>query len=148
MSGEIVSKPPGRVPRGLRLSNPGNVRLGQHWQGMASDQPDPDFVKFVSPIWGIRALCRCLLTYQSRHGLKTVRGIISRWAPASENNTDAYVASVARAVGVLDGEPIDLTRGDTMRLLVKAIIRHENGQQPYDDATIDDAMKKAGVRVP
>ena len=42
----------------------------------------------------------------------------------------------------------DARIGASMRLMVKAIIRHENGQQPYDDATIDDAMKKAGVRVP
>ncbi len=148
MAGEISSKPPPRVPRGVRQNNPGNLRHGDHWQGMATDQPDPDFIKFVSPVWGIRALCRTLLTYSGRHGLRTVRTIISRWAPPNENNTDAYVAAVAKAVGVLDGEPIDLSRGDTMRLLVKAIIRHENGQQPYDDATIDDAMKKAGVRVP
>ena len=144
----VTTKPAAKLPRGLRNSNPGNLRHGQHWQGMASDQPDPDFVKFASPVWGIRALCRCLLTYQSRHSLNTVSGVVRRWAPPNENDTGAYVASVAKAVGVLPDEPIDLSRGDTMRLFVKAIIRHENGQQPYDDDTIDEGMRKAGVRLP
>ena len=27
-------------PRGIRLNNPGNIRHGDNWRGMAPDQPD------------------------------------------------------------------------------------------------------------
>jgi hypothetical protein len=84
-------------PRGIRNNNPGNIdRNTTKWQGMADDQSsDPRFVVFKTPQAGIRALAKILLTYQNHDGLKTVRGIIGRWAPAVENNTSAYVAAVA-----------------------------------------------------
>ena len=41
-----------------------------------------------------------LLTYQRQHGLDTVKGILNRWAPPSENDTGAYVQTVSRALGL------------------------------------------------
>lgn len=145
MGEEVVTKPAGKVPRGIRQNNPGNIRHGEHWQGLAPEQPDPDFARFVSPVWGLRAMCRVLIQYQKRHNRRTVNEIIGRWAPPTENDTMAYQRSVAVALGVLPDEPIDVSRPDTMRALVKAIIRHENGMQPYEDSVIDEAMKKAGI---
>jgi hypothetical protein len=34
-----------------------------------------------------------LLAYSERHGINSVQQIIARWAPASENNTDAYITT-------------------------------------------------------
>lgn len=36
----------------------------------------------------------------------------------------------------------------TAKALVTAIIRHENGQQPYPDATIDAGLRLAGIEPP
>jgi len=57
-----------RLPRGARLHNPGNIRhaRGVIWQGQAEGQPDSDFVAFKAPEWGIRAMCRVLITYQDK----------------------------------------------------------------------------------
>jgi hypothetical protein len=79
--------------RGLRNNNPGNIdRNTIKWQGMADDQSsDPRFVVFKAPVFGIRALAKTLLAYQNQHGCKTIRQIINRWAPPSENKTEAYV---------------------------------------------------------
>lgn len=132
------------LPRGIRNNNPGNIRrTSTPWQGLAEKQTDPAYLQFAHPKWGIRAMVRILRTYRDAYGLTTVRQIITRWAPASENETDAYVQDVAGRLGVNPDEPIDIEA--RMPELVAAIIRHENGMQPYDVATIHQAIQLAGI---
>lgn len=128
-----------KTPRGIRNHNPGNIdRTGDKWQGMAADQSsDSRFVVFVAPQWGIRALVKVLLSYQRKHGIKTIRGIINRWAPPVENNTSAYVEQVAKACGVDPDDTIDIENKAVLRALVSSIIKHENGQQPYGAGVIE-----------
>lgn len=78
-------------PRNVRNNNPLNIRIsGDNWNGSIGD--DGEFVKFKSPEWGFRAAYRTLMTYRNKHGLDTVAGIITRWAPESDNNhTAAYI---------------------------------------------------------
>jgi len=129
------------IPRGIRNSNPGNLRKSHDvWQGETAVQSDPDFVTFQAPEWGLRAMAKVLLNYQ-RAGLDTVRKIIGRWAPTNENDTDAYVASVAMYVGVNEDARLDLTHPDLLVKLMKAIVRHENGQQPYTDEQFTQALR-------
>ncbi|RUT77434.1 structural protein P5 [Marinobacter sp. NP-6] len=131
------------VPRGIRNNNPGNLENnGIAWQGLSSSQTDSRFYQFVNPVWGIRALARTLKTYRERYGLDTANEIISRWAPAFENNTDAYARAVADALGT-DPETV-ITDSEENRLrMVKAIIRHENGAQPYPDDLIREGIARA-----
>lgn len=147
-------------PRGIRNYNPGNIRHvpGTRWQGMAATQQDPQFVQYLNPRWGIRAMARVLITYQDKRlatngsRIDTVREIIERWAPPTENNTDAYVISVARALGLdPDVASVDVYDFDIMRALVTVIIRHENGLGPlpggrwYGDTIIADGLTLAGI---
>jgi hypothetical protein len=135
-----------RTPRGIRNHNPGNIRRSSDpWQGLAERQGDVEFFTFKSPIYGIRALARTLITYQDKHGLRTIRQIIGRWAPPVENNTNAYVRAVAEATDLDADQMLDLHNFDYMFPLTKAIIKHENGQQPYTDAQITKALVLAGV---
>ena len=135
-----------KTPRGIRNHNPGNLRRTQDpWQGLAPQQMDREFFQFASPKWGIRALARTLITYQDRSGLRTIRGIITRWAPSSENDTGAYVRAMASAIAIGADDPIDVHSNAVLRALVLAIIRHENGQQPYTDAEIDAGLVLAGI---
>lgn len=136
------------APRGIRNNNPGNIRKSaEPWRGLApaAEQTDAAFFRFIDASWGIRAIAAILRTYQTKHGLKTVKALIHRWAPAVENDTDAYVAAVAKAVGVAPDEPIDLRDADDMRGMVLAIIRHENGQQPYSMDVINRGLQRAGI---
>ncbi len=136
----------GRTPRGIRNHNPGNIRRSSDpWQGLAERQSDVEFFTFKSPIYGIRALARTLITYQDKHGLRTIRQIIGRWAPPVENNTNAYVRAVAEATDLDADQMLDLHNFDFLFPLTKAIIKHENGQQPYTDAQITKALVLAGV---
>lgn len=133
------------TPRGLRLNNPGNIRHGKDaWQGMASDQPDESFIKFDKPVYGIRAITRILLNYE-RKGFDTIAKVIRRWAPPVENDTASYVRHVASVVGVKPNDVIDLDQCEIMLPLVRAIIQHENGQQPYSDRELMAGLRLAGV---
>lgn len=132
--------------RGIRNNNPGNIRKGEAWQGLAAKQTDEAFCVFRSAEYGIRALVKVLLTYEKKYGLNTVRKIISRYAPESENDTGAYVASVAGQLGVSADEVIELENRAVMLVLIKAIIRHENGEQPYDNETLVKGIDMAGVK--
>lgn len=127
------------APRGLRNNNPGNVEAGaDRWDGQTGS--DGRFATFDSPEAGIRALARTLITYQDKHGLNTVEGIIGRWAPPGENNTKAYARAVADAVGFEPTAQLDLKDAKVLQALTRAIIRHENGRQPYAEDVI-----RAGV---
>ncbi len=119
--------------RGIRNNNPGNIRKGDNWLGLSAHQNDSSFCVFKSAEYGVRALVIVLRNYQKEYGLNTVRKIIRRYAPLTENDTDAYVDSVARALGVRPSRIIDLRDAEVMLKLVKAIIYHENGSQPYED---------------
>jgi hypothetical protein len=137
---------PKNVSRGIRNNNPGNIRLSKDkWQGLAPSQPDKEFFTFENPVYGIRAIARLLIKYQDDYSLHTVREFISRWAPASENNTEAYVMRVAERTGFDADQPLDLHQHEYLKPLVIAIIWHENAQQPYSNEQIDKALVLAGV---
>ena len=119
--------------RGFRNNNPGNIRHSEKWLGLAEKQTDPDFCQFVSVEYGIRAIFKILETYRDKYGLKTVREIITKWAPPSENDTEAYIKGVCdyirnRHVTVF---PDDEIEGWYLYSVVAGIIHHENGVQPF-----------------
>ena len=89
-------------PRGIRNNNPLNIRKSSdRWQGLSTLQEDKEFFKFYSMEYGWRAafviLCR---TYYGKYKLRTIRDIVSRWAPANENNTAAYIRYVSDYTGI------------------------------------------------
>lgn len=131
--------------RGIRNNNPGNIRWGDDWDGLVpkSQRTDKSFCQFTAPEYGIRAMIIILRNYQKKHGLNTVRKIINRWAPPVENDSEAYVNSVAKQVGVDADKVIDVTDSRVMIPLLEAIITHENGSQPYEFATFVKAIDLA-----
>lgn len=134
------------VARGIRNNNPGNIRHGEKWEGLSDKQTDSSFCIFVSPEYGIRALAKVLLTYYKKYQLNTVKKIISRYAPPNENETESYIKSVANQLGVAADEVIDLSSVAVLAVLLRAIIRHENGEQPYSDEQILKGIHLAGVK--
>jgi hypothetical protein len=131
--------------RALRNANPGNLNAGDHWQGLqprASMTPaqaaETRFAVFAAPKWGFRALAIVLLNYARVHHLNTVRQIITRWAPPDENDTEAYIRAVAKAVGIEPDTPIDFTHPDPLA----ALAIHECGGWFFSDADL-----RAGVQL-
>ncbi|QHJ76725.1 MAG: hypothetical protein [Bacteriophage sp.] len=133
-------------PRGIRNNNPGNIRWGDDWRGLVpyAQRTDKSFCQFTAPEYGIRAMIIILRNYQRKRGLKTVADIINRWAPPVENNTLAYINSVAKSVGVKPDQAIDVMDSRVMIPLLEAIITHENGVQPYGFDVFVKAIDLAG----
>lgn len=119
------------LPRGIRNHNPGNLRPGPAWQGVAgldTAPPDPPYLRFVDPEHGIRALARTLISYRERHGIDTLAGVFARWAPAGDGNDPAqYAAAVAQALGRDPAAPVDLRDPAILVALAAAITHQENG---------------------
>lgn len=139
---------PATEPRGIRNRNPGNIDLNPRndWAGqigLETGVAKPRFARFDTPENGIRALGKLLLTYQRKHGLKTVKAIISRWAPSVENDTDAYVRAVEASTGTQPGAEVDLTRPAVMTGFVKAIIHHENAGFVYPVSVLAEGVRRA-----
>lgn len=136
------------LPRGIRNNNPGNIDYNKAnaWQGQLGIEQGvskPRFARFDSPENGIRAIGKLLRTYQNKHGLKTLEQIIGRWAPSHENNTSSYAAAVAKRLSVKPSDPVNVNTIAILRPLVEAIIRHENGMNPYRNGEIDEGVRRA-----
>lgn len=128
----------GKDTLGILHDNPGNIRFveGVYWRGMMQE-PNDGFCQFIEPIYGIRAMERALLTMYHEENLKTIQQIITRWAPPIENNTQAYINAVAAQTMYLPTGQLRMP--DNLFPLCKAIIQHENGQQPYPHILFEDA---------
>jgi len=150
-------------PKGIRRNNPGNLEWGSPWQGLAdkADWPADRFAAFIDPAYGIRAIAMTLITYQDKRKAKdgskidSIREVIERWAPSSDNNNvPAYAKSVAALLDGVgpDDEVVDMHNPVHLRALVEGIIRHENGRGPlktanswYPDDVITEGLRRAGV---
>ena len=124
-------------PRGIRNCNPGNIRkTDTKWKGEVPGG-DSAFETFISMSYGYRALIKLLQNYQRNHRLRTIRQLINRWAPSTENNTSAYVATVACETGFGCDQTIDLKDRRTAILMAAAISFVENGIK----ANMNDVMR-------
>lgn len=131
------------TPRGLRNNNPLNIRHNRNnrWQGTYEQQTDPEFVRFASMQFGIRAGFVILRNY-IKQGHKDVASIISRWAPSNENDTEAYIRHVCVMSLLSPFQPLCFEDKDTMVALVGAMIRVECGK-PVDQKIIEQAYGMA-----
>lgn len=116
-------------PRGIRNNNPGNIKAGKFAAEMGAVGSDGTFAIFRSPEDGLNALRELMRRYNSK-GIDTVSEIISKFAPPSENNTQAYIASLAKSMGVNPGDHLKMTP-DVLQALMSGITKIENGQMPY-----------------
>ena len=124
------------TPRGIRNCNPLNIRKSKdQWKGLAERQQDTAFCQFKSLEYGWRAAFYLLTrTYYHKYRLYTIRTIIRRWAPESENKTEAYIANVSRLTGIQPDEPIGIPSEQPSRWIAlgAAMAIQENGTASMD----------------
>lgn len=144
------------TPRGVRNNNPGNIDYNPRnaWQGQLGLEvgvPSPRFARFDTPENGIRALGKLLINYRGKDGMPgvggpgidTVRETIARWAPGNENNTEAYIAAVARRLGVNANDVIDVRKPATLGVMVSSIIAHECAGFAYPEPVLAEGLRRA-----
>ncbi len=119
------------LSRGIRNNNPGNIRHSSSpFQGEVKPSTDPAFKQFESADWGYRAMFLIIHNYDQLYGINTLDRIISRWAPNVENDTNAYIKSVAKRLGISSSGYIDSLNREVMIGMVGAMSRIENGVAP------------------
>jgi len=129
---------PTKLSRGYRNCNPGNIRIsGTRYKGEVVPSQDTAFKQFTSMAYGYRAMFVLIHYYYRVLHLKTVRQIISRYAPPSENHTESYIRHVADAILRGPDSEIDLGSMDEMVLMVAAMSRVENGVPANIDEVIE-----------
>lgn len=113
-------------PRDLRNNNPGNLRdTGIQWKGLIGHDAG-GYARFDTVTNGARAMLIDLRT-NIQNGNDTIAGIISKWAPESDNNpTSAYIDFVASEINRSPTE--HLTVNDLVPL-ADAMTRFESGGQ-------------------
>lgn len=118
--------------RGIRNCNPGNIRNSKtKYLGEVRPSRDAAFKQFETMAWGYRAMFVLLHTY-SRNGYRTLRQMITRYAPPVENHTENYIAHVSRWVDLFVDTPLDTLDPAVMIPVVTAMSRMENGVEAVD----------------
>lgn len=136
------------MPLGLTLNNPGNLELGQPWKGLAEVQKHSRFCTFISAEYGIRAMAKLLSTYKKKYGINTLDQAIAKYAPPThngkvENDTGAYVRTVSKLSGFARGEKLDFSDAKVLEKIIPAMIKVEQGQQPFPKELIAEAVRMA-----
>ena len=141
-----------KLPRGLRNNNPGSLKyFGDPWVGLDFPPQDKDgFCRYAEMKFGIRALARTLETITDKRQapdgspIDTVSELVHYYAPACENNTEAYVAFILKRVGLVPGQKFDLHQYTQMRAFSCAIMFYECGGNLPPDSVIDAGLALAG----
>lgn len=116
------------MSRGLRNNNPGNIRRSSvRYKGEVRPSRDREFKEFESIEYGYRAIFVLLDTYRKRYGLNTIRTMLMRYAPPTENYTTTYIEFVARRTGIGADTPLNTQHMRDMVPIVAAMSEIENG---------------------
>lgn len=119
------------MSRGYRNFNPGNIRQSDvAYTGEVEPSKDPAFKQFRTMSYGYRAMFVLLHTYSVKYHLKTLREMIERYAPPTENNTTEYVNFVSTRTKIADIQSVDTLNQRQMVSIVTAMARIENGSDP------------------
>lgn len=148
--GGVAPKPAGAPQsstggtRAQRNNNPGNLEY-QGQRGAVREDGPGRFAKFGSPEEGVQALARQLQLYGKR-GIDTIEEIIKTYAPANENNTQAYIDAMTKRMGVAPNEQLDLNNPTTLSGLIKGISRHESGSDYLTDQQVMTGVQRNSGR--
>lgn len=120
-------------------NNPGNIRYNRSikWKGQLGE--NRGFCVFENLDYGLRAMILLLKRYINVYKLTSVEKIISRYAPAFENNTCGYISFVSDdllSFGILSSD-IEY-KSIAFYRLVSAMVRVESGKYLY---SIDDIVR-------
>jgi len=138
--------------RGVRNRNPLNIDFHAHnrWVGQVGLEPpnaagEARFAVFDTFSSGIRAAAHLVaLTYAERYRLRTIRGIVSRWAPSNENHTAGYIAKVAEWTGWGADQVLDTRDPEVLQRLLRAMARMEITEAGV--ALVPDGAWVEGIR--
>lgn len=129
--------------RPIRNHNPGDLRprgAAPEWSGqdVADNAPGGPFAVFQTDSEGWAALGLWCLDARYLRGLRTAEAIIEVFAPPMQADTAGYAEGIAAKVGAGD---LDLSTGNTLRLLCQAIAHCEDSHPIWTPVVITSGMR-------
>lgn len=143
-----------QLPRPVRNNNPLDINSGPMWLGLMPEsqmtqeqREETRFAVFKSPVWGFRAGAVLLRNYGKIYGVRTLEGLVSRLAPASENNTRAYIAAMEHWTGFEPKTQLDLEDPQVLGPLLRGFAMQEAGDfdKYWLESQIDTALAMLGA---
>ncbi|MBZ4040981.1 hypothetical protein [Flavobacterium hibisci] len=123
------------------------IKTNIAWQGKIehSKNPDKNFEQFENVYFGLRAMFKDLINDINK-GKNTVKLLISEYAPPNENDTNAYINSVARTLGVSPTQRLSEINTNFLLKLGRAILKVElgNAHTQLTDADIVKSITMLG----
>jgi hypothetical protein len=131
------------MPRGLSDNNPGDLTPPPSgaWNGQVG--LDGPFCIFSDTVFGLRALAMDIANNIVGDGNNTLTLLITKYAPPAENDTAAYISSVAGYTGLGATAPIPQTQA-ALASIMRAIINVELGGT-WSTQYVADADIAAGI---
>ena len=142
----IGQTPPRSSIIGQRINNPFNIR--QYDQGFVGETgQDSGFVTFQDPMYGVRAADKVLTTYGEKRGINTIRGLINRFAPPSENETMSYINYISGELGIDPDAEIDLSNPELRARILSPMAMLESRSE-YSPGQITEMIEMANAPRP
>lgn len=135
--------------RNARNNNPGNIEYGDFARRNGAVGSDGRFAIFPTKEAGSAAMDTLLQSY-SRSGRKSVRQIIGKWAPGSENDSNGYAEQVAKRLGVSADQPLNMDDPKVASALAREMARVEgdvNAYTPNEKVRREQAAEKNGLKL-
>lgn len=135
--------------RNARNNNPGNIEYGDFARRHGAVGSDGRFAIFPSKEVGSAAMDDLLQSY-SRSGRKSIRQIIGKWAPGSENDSNGYAEQVAKRLGVSADQPLNMDDPKIAAALAREMARVEgdpNAYTPNEKLRREIAAEKNGLKL-
>ncbi|EOV0999180.1 hypothetical protein ACOGYE_003515 [Edwardsiella piscicida] len=136
---DTPTNPSGKT-RADRNFNPLNLKTNGN-----AGKDSGGFAKYTDEDSGWDAARRQLSLYYTRDRLSTVRGLVSKWAPPSENDTEAYIAEISKRMGVGANDKIDLSDPAVLGQLSAYMARHEGYSNWKRGLGYGDASKSSAA---
>jgi hypothetical protein len=125
--------------------NPLNIRTSDaKWVGKTGN--NAGFETFSKPEYGYRAAAKNLYTSNTKYNNKSVRDLITRWAPPSDgNDTENYINVVSKDLGVdPDADLGDLqSNPELTKKLLKSMTKMEGSNNKFTNAQVDTGVAMA-----
>ena len=120
-----------RQPVGLRYKNPLNIKRDpkNNWLGKVKDNK-ATFEMFTSYYFGYRAAMKLIQKYIVIYRCETIKELIMRWAPPSENGyeiTKSYFKFVAKGCDKEVDDSVEWENKDLVCKIVYLMTVFENG---------------------
>lgn len=128
------------LPRGYRNNNPLNIRISSNaWKGKVANNTDGTFEQFEDMVHGYRAALVLLRNNgYIRGGINTIRKIITKFAPPSENYTEDYIRFVSNTSGIDPDAVISRNDKNALTSIVYAMSIRENGYKDKEGNSLKD----------